>query len=445
LNKIQPGSDRQYFGVVLDKTNFYAEGGGQIYDTGYLNETFRVTNVQSSGGYVIHTGYFVDSEASISVGDVVTASPDFDRRQPIAANHTSTHMLNYALRKVLGEKCDQRGSYVEEERLRFDYSFNSQPKPEELKQVEEIVNELINKDLDVNSQSEQRVLAEKISGLRAMFGEYYPENVRVVSIGESLQNIRQNPEDTQWANYSIEFCGGTHLHKTSQAQRFIIVSEGSISSGVRRIEAFTRQKALDAEAEADRFQSRIQTVGSIKDDKEFGLEYSALSADVTKLKDISLLRKKKIQSEVEALYERKKKIDKEAEKIFLEEATKLGQEIVQQVTDSGDKVAVRVLQKEISRNYVNAIVKVIESSKTPVPLLLIGVGEGKEGVVASYYLAVPKAQSKTLSAKDWLGVVAPLLNGAGGGSPTFAQGSGKNVQNVDAAVNAGKEFALSKL
>jgi alanyl-tRNA synthetase len=441
VNKISAGSDRRYYAIVLDKTNFYAEGGGQIYDTGYLSEIFRVTNVQISAGYIAHSGYFVDSGASFSLGDTVSSVPDFDRRQPIAANHTATHMLNYALRRVLGEKCDQRGSYVEEDRLRFDYSYNTQPTPKDLKQVEEIVNDLISKDLDVHSQVEQRGVAEKITGLRAMFGEHYPENVRVVTIGQSLETIRQQPENADWANYSIEFCGGTHLHKTSHAQKFIIVTEGSISSGIRRIEAYTKQKAIDAEQEADRYQVRIKYVENIKDDKEFALEYSALSADVGKLKEISLLRKKDLVAQVEALYERKKKIDKDLEKVFLEEATKFGQDLVKRVGETGEKVIVEVLHKDITRNFVNAVVKVVDST----PVLLIGVGEGKDGKAANYYLAVPKALSSKLSAKEWLGVVAKELNGTGGGSPTFAQGSGKNVDNVQHAAQIGKEFALQKL
>jgi alanyl-tRNA synthetase len=433
------------YAVILDKTNFYAEGGGQIYDTGFLNEEFKVTNVQSSAGYVVHSGRFVDSEASFSVGDTVLCAPDFDRRQPIAANHTSTHMLNYALRKVLGEKCDQRGSFVEEDRFRFDYSYGSQPTVEQLKQVEDIVNDLITRDLDVHSQVEQKSIAEKINGLRAMFGEQYPENVRVVTIGQSLDNIRKNPESPDWINYSIEFCGGTHLHKTSQAQKFIIVTEGSISSGIRRIEAFTKQKALDAEQEADRYDARVQYVANIKDDKEFAQEYSTLSADIPRLKDIALLRKKKLVSDVEKLYERKKNIDKENEKMLLEEATRLGQTLVKKAADAGEKVIAELVQKEINRNYVNAVVKVVETSQNPVPVVLIGIAEGKDGKVASYYFAVPKDKSKTLSAKDWLGAVASVLNGTGGGSPTFAQGSGKNVDKVEEALRVAKEFALSKL
>ncbi|KAL0488984.1 alanine tRS, partial [Acrasis kona] len=394
VNHISFQSD-SYCAVILDKTNFYAEGGGQIYDTGFLSHAFQITNTQSSAGYVVHSGKLTDSESSLTVGQQVTCVPDFEKRLNTASNHTATHMLNYALRKVLGDKCDQKGSFVNQDGLRFDYTCSAQPKPSDLVQIEQIVNDLIRKNVQVNSRVARREQAEKIAGLRAMFGEYYPDEVRVVSIGVNNHDHMINaPDDEQWKQYSVEFCGGTHLQETSQAVNFVLISEGSISAGVRRIEAVTRSQAQSSQSEFEHFDARIKQVDSIdeNDSDAFVRDYTTLSADLLKLKNVGLINKLNLQQRAGVLYERRKQIAKAQEKILLDRAARLGNEHAADVNQS--KCLCISVDDSVSRAYCQAFAKNIK-----VPLLLIGNAEGKDNMVA-YFCSVPKGSK--LSAKEWV-------------------------------------------
>lgn len=199
------------FGVILDKTNFYAEQGGQEYDTGVIaidgQAEFKVGDVQVYNGYVMHVGQMEEGE--IKVGDEVTCTYDELRRWPIRNNHTGTHILNYALREVLGDHIDQKGSLVAPTKLRFDFSHGKSITQADLIKIESISNDWIKKAAPVYSKEMSLQEAYKIPGLRAVFGEAYPDPVRVVSIGYPLEEIAKNIESTEWRNASIEFCGGT--------------------------------------------------------------------------------------------------------------------------------------------------------------------------------------------------------------------------------------------
>lgn len=217
------------FGVLLDKTCFYAEQGGQENDTGSLSidgkAEFKVEDVQISNGYVLHIGRMEDGE--IKVGDEVTSLYDEvslrlneriivhqltknqQRRWPIRNNHTGTHILNFALREVLGDHIDQKGSLVAPSKLRFDFSHNKSIVVDDLIKIEDICNEWIKKAATVYAEDMPLAEAFKIPGLRAVFGEAYPDPVRVVSIGYPLEDIKKNIQDSKWRSTSIEFCGGT--------------------------------------------------------------------------------------------------------------------------------------------------------------------------------------------------------------------------------------------
>lgn len=178
-------------GVILDKTPFYAQAGGQIYDTGVLSTasfSLDVDSVESYAGYVMHMGPI--TRGSIKVGDSVKSEVDYVRRSKIAPNHTMTHVLNFALRKVLGATVDQRGSLVDETRLRFDFTANKAIKPEQLAEVEAICDDIIKQNLEVFTQNSPQAHAKRIQGLRAVFGETYPDFVRVVSIGQEIAPVR---------------------------------------------------------------------------------------------------------------------------------------------------------------------------------------------------------------------------------------------------------------
>ena len=247
------------FGILLDRTNFYAEQGGQQFDTGTLTidgvADFAVEDVQVFGGYVLHIGYL--KYGALSLNDVVVCSYDELRRWPMRNNHTATHVLNYGLREVIGSIVDQKGSLVAPEKLRFDYSCKNAPTPDELEKVEKIANDFISKNQPIYSKEVPLQVAKSINGLRAVFGEVYPDPVRVVSVGAPIETLVADPSNSKWSETSIEFCGGTHVQKTSDIKRFAILEESSLAKGIRRIVAVTGDEAFQFQMAANEFQEKI--------------------------------------------------------------------------------------------------------------------------------------------------------------------------------------------
>lgn len=231
-----------YVGLVLDKSSFYAEAGGQEADLGTIsllaqdgNEgVFEVTDVQTYGGYLLHTGRV--TKGSLGVGSTVNCAVDYERRRLVTPNHSMTHVLNAALRQVLGDGVDQRGSLCNDEKLRFDFSHKKAMTADELRATEEICQQVVADGLEVTSDVMPLAQAKEIDGVRAVFGEVYPDPVRVVCIGS----------DT-----SVEFCGGNHVDNTAEAGAFVIVEETAVAKGIRRITAVTRESASEAIAEGE--------------------------------------------------------------------------------------------------------------------------------------------------------------------------------------------------
>jgi alanyl-tRNA synthetase len=282
------------FGVILNTTSFYYESGGQIFDTGKLivksvsgaaDVTLKVTNCQVYGGYVVHICEVDGSTpVSVRVGDTVECQVDYDRRGYVAPNHTMTHVLNYAIRKVLmGDAdmdavsakgtCDQKGSLVDADKARFDFLWNGALSAQEIKEVETIVNQQIASAVPVYAKNVPLADAKKICSLRSVFGERYPDPVRVLSVGVDVDVLISQPDNTEWKNHSVEFCGGTHLTNTSQAEDFVIIEESGIAKGIRRIVGLTRKGAAQARANAADILRRL---GEMKD-MAAGPELNALS------------------------------------------------------------------------------------------------------------------------------------------------------------------------
>ncbi len=207
--------------ILLDRTNFYAEMGGQIGDAGDLRASgggiFDVKTTRAVGGYVLHIGRI--RAGKLRVTDTVTTLVHGGRDRT-EKNHTTTHLANWALREVLGDDVQQKGSLVDPEKLRFDFSHGKALADEELARVETLVNEGIGKKLPVYAEVAPQEQALKIHGLRAVFGEKYPPMVRVVSVGVSVKDLLENPGNPKWRDYSIEFCGGTHLANAGDAETF---------------------------------------------------------------------------------------------------------------------------------------------------------------------------------------------------------------------------------
>ena len=246
-------------GLILDRTNFYAEQGGQEYDTGKIVidgvAELDVQNVQVYAGYVLHTGHV--KYGNLAVGDEVICEYDELRRWPIRNNHTGTHILNYALREILGDGIDQKGSLVAADRLRFDFSHKSGVSDSDLQKIEDESTSYIRQNCGVYATDVPLAIAREIEGVRAVFGETYPDPVRVVSVGVEVEELLKNIKDPKWRKVSIEFCGGTHVQKTGDIKDLIIIEESGIAKGIRRIIAFTGEDAHRVQREADSFDERL--------------------------------------------------------------------------------------------------------------------------------------------------------------------------------------------
>jgi alanyl-tRNA synthetase len=249
----------EQFGIILDKTNFYAEQGGQENDTGKLlidgEAELDVQNVQSYAGYILHTGYM--TYGSFKTGDAIICEYDELRRHPIRNNHTGTHILNFALRAVLGDDINQKGSLVAPEKLRFDFSHKAAVSDKELAEVETKSTSYIRQNSPVYSLEVPLATAKNIKGVRAVFGETYPDPVRVVSVGVPVEQLLEDVHNPEWENVSVEFCGGTHVDKTGEIKELIVLEEGGIAKGIRRIIAVTGQAAHEVQRVAQEFSDEL--------------------------------------------------------------------------------------------------------------------------------------------------------------------------------------------
>ena len=329
------------FGVLLDKTNFYAESGGQEFDTGRLVvddvAEVDVRNVQSYGRYVLHTGFI--KYGSLSVGDEVLAEYDELRRQSIRMNHTGTHVLNFALREVLGEEVDQKGSLVAPDKLRFDFSHKAGVTDEELKNIEEISNRYIADDKEVFASDVNLPTARQIEGVRAVFGETYPDPVRVVSIGMAVDKLVSDVDAKDWRNYSIEFCGGTHVDRTGEIKELLVLEESGIAKGIRRIVAVTGQDAVAARRDASDFEEeRLVRLERMPFSHEKEQLIKETQSELPKL-TISTLAKRAFTQRFEKVAKDTLKEQKEIQKVQVEAVVNLVKTHFEQNKDSTSFVA----------------------------------------------------------------------------------------------------------
>ena len=265
---------------------------------------FEVTNVQVFNGYVLHIGQL--KYGRLSVGDSVVSSYDELRRWPLRNNHTATHILNFALRETLGDHIDQKGSLVAPTKLRFDFSHKAQIPIPELERIERMSIDWIKKNVKVFSKDLTLPLAQKIPGLRAVFGEVYPDPVRVVTLEYDVDEIAKDVENPKWRSTSIEFCGGTHVARTGDIKDFIITEESGIAKGIRRIVAVTGHEAQDVTRVADTFEARITQVELLKG-KAKDTALKTVTVELGQA-DISLLRKSGMRDRLTTL---RKAFDKE--------------------------------------------------------------------------------------------------------------------------------------
>jgi alanyl-tRNA synthetase len=293
----------EQLGLILDRTNFYAEQGGQENDSGKIVidgvAELAVEDVQIYAGYVLHTGYI--KYGAFSVGDEVLCEYDELRRWPIRNNHTGTHILNFGLREVLGDGIDQKGSLVAQEKLRFDFSHKSAVSDPDLQKIEDICTGYIRQNCAVYTKEVPLAIAHEIQGVRAVFGETYPDPVRVVSVGVELEEILKDVKDPQWEKISIEFCGGTHVAKTGDIKDLVILEESGIAKGIRRIIAVTGEDAHEVQRVAGEFDERLTRLEKMEHGPKKEVEAKLIQTDLNHL-TISALTKSKFRERFAVLH-----------------------------------------------------------------------------------------------------------------------------------------------
>eukprot|EP01112_Ceratiomyxa_fruticulosa_P000131 TRINITY_DN1014_c0_g1_i1.p1 TRINITY_DN1014_c0_g1~~TRINITY_DN1014_c0_g1_i1.p1 ORF type:complete len:964 (-),score=273.64 TRINITY_DN1014_c0_g1_i1:91-2982(-) len=444
-------TDKDLIGLVFDKTNFYAEQGGQIYDTGFAllqghsDPSFHIEEVQSFGGFVLHMGRIASPHAtSLKVGDPVILHVDHARRSPIKSNHTSTHMVNFALRKVLGEGVDQRGSLVDHVKFRFDFSHGKALSAEQLEKVDQIVGDMIAKELHVHAKEVSLALAKKIRGLRAVFGEVYPDPVRVVSIGRSVDELLENPNNDEWSNLSIEFCGGTHLSNTSQADFFHIIQEEALSAGVRRITAVTGQAARDSRRDSLALKERVA--------KAHSLSGPALTKETTEIVQqldkavIPAADRIYLRGQIEALHEKVRSHAKAGKANQNEEAQKYADTVLQDLAKSVSLYHIGVLPSFDNPALVLAAKAIIEGAPSNPAVLFISPNEEKKVInIVAQVKPGSEAALKGIKANEWTNVTAQSCGGKGGGKPDVGNGAGKDLSKVNDAITAAENYVKSIL
>lgn len=386
--------------VFLDHTPFYAESGGQVGDHGTLktkNGTVTITDcIKVVGGKITHIGQV--SEGSVSVGDQVVASLDWERRMATARNHSTTHLLQKALRTILGTHVEQAGSYVSAERLRFDFTHFTAMTDEELKAVETMVNNAIFASYDINA-NEMSIDEARNKGAMALFGEKYGDVVRVVDMG----------------GYSVELCGGAHLTNTAQAGSFKILSENGVAAGVRRIEAVTGTEAL----------KHYQT-----QEDELKEVCRMVKATPTKL-----------LARVEQLVAEQKELEKELEKLKAKMAGGVADDILNSKIDIN---GVSVLVAEIKDMDGNGMRTLGDQLKNKLGSGIVVLAGGAEGKVNLMVMATDDAVAKGAHAGNIIKEAAAVCGGGGGGRPNMAQAGGKDATKITAALEKAKEVIAAQ-
>lgn len=377
--------------IVTDKTPFYAEMGGQTGDVGVINingnSVMVVNTIKTVDGYYMHE--VKTSAAAVKLGDAVTMSVDKTVRMSVCRNHTATHILDKALRDVLGSHVAQAGSLVEADRLRFDFSHFEAMTAEQIKETERIVNQKILECIDVNVQELPIDEAKKLGAI-ALFGEKYGDVVRVVSVGD----------------YSIEFCGGTHLANTAQCGLFKIVSEGGVAAGVRRIEAITGKGVLEY----------IES-----NDKLIASTAAALKTNL--LGEID----KKAESAMERNRELEKQIDGFKEKMA---AAKVSN-IMAGIKHIGE---INLLTAQVDGMGVDEMKSMADKVKAEVENSVAVMGAQTDGKITFVAMASKDAVKMGVHCGNIIKEITAVAGGRGGGKPDMAQGGGADASKIDDAL-----------
>ena len=454
--------------VVLDRTPFYAESGGQVGDTGWLkgpSGKFQVTDTQKNGDVFVHVGRL--TEGVINEGETVTATVDSGRRDAIRRADSATHVLHYALQQNLGEHAQQRGSKVTDDLLRFDFSNLTAVSAEQLARIEKETIEKIQAGAPIRAEILPLKQAKQL-GAMMLFGEKYPDPVRMISIGD----------------FSKELCGGTHLSDVQEVAGFEIISEESVSSGTRRIQAFTGQRAQEHQQEIQKSANEIanslgvnvleiptavtalaekvkdlkkQLGAGKKSEREHSKNPNVGKPVATKaekqpgyleIRDTLKSTAQRLNIPLKELADRVSAMKEDVIKLTqqLEQLSKSSQIDVDHLIESADEVGdIKVIVKEVpnaSPAIMRQLIDQIRKKTKPVAIFFAtSPGAGKVLLTAGISRDL---MDRGLSAGDWIREIAPIVGGGGGGKPDLAQAGGKSPEKIGAALQQASEYMKAK-
>ncbi|GAB5380256.1 MAG: alanine--tRNA ligase [Aliiglaciecola sp.] len=395
VEQLAPGQNGM---VVLSETPFYAESGGQVGDTGFIHANdgqFVVMDTVKLNDAVSHKG---KSNTVLKVGDSVETQVDSKRRAAIKLNHSATHLMHAALKNILGDHVNQKGSLVDEQRLRFDFSHFEAMTAEQLVEIEDMVNEQIRQNHTLSTQL-MGLEEAKASGAMALFGEKYDDDVRVVTMGP----------------FSMELCGGTHVNRTGDIGLFKIVSESGIASGVRRIEAVTGEAALELVQQQANLISRLSSL--------FKTEQS------------------KLEQRVGFVLEHNKELEKGIEKLKQQLANQAGSDLASKIIEIK---GVKVLSTKVEGVEAKALRMMVDDLKNQIGSGIIVLGLANEEKV-SVIVGVTKDLTNQIKAGDLVNYVAGQVGGKGGGRPDMAQAGGNMPDKLDPAIASVRTWIEEKL
>lgn len=385
--------------IVLDKTPFYGESGGQVGDSGQITTdfcNFVVNDTQKYGQVFGHIGQLVSG--NLSVGDHISAQIDTQRRNAITLNHSATHLLHSALREVLGDHVAQKGSLVSENLLRFDFSQPEAISKNQLEEIERIINQKIRENILITTNI-MDIESAKQQGAMALFGEKYGDLVRVVGMSD----------------FSIELCGGTHVKQTGEIGLFKCIAESAVAAGIRRIEAITGENAIKL------LQQQQQILNQ--------------SAELLKADSSGLVEK------IQQLQDRNKKTEKELEQLKEKLASEMGNELVKQV----QKIkGVNVLVQHLDNVEVKALRTMADDLKNQLGSAVIAFATQSDDKV-NLIVSVTSDLTKQLNANELVGIMANAVGGKGGGRADMAMAGGSKPENIPGALNLAMDWIQEKL
>ncbi|NXX97199.1 SYAM protein, partial [Centropus bengalensis] len=433
----------QRCGVILDRTNFYAEQGGQASDQGYMirlgqqDVLFPVKSVHLCGGYVIHE---VTAVETLRAGDRVQLFVDEAQRLACMTNHTATHLLNFALRQVLGDNTEQRGSHVTSEQLRFDFNVKGPVTVEQLQQVEQVVQDVIKRNEDVHMAEIPLTLARRVQGLRTV-DEEYPDPVRIVSLGVPVESVLACNSEAALQT-SVELCCGTHLLQTGAVEDVAIISERQLAKGVSRVIAVTGRQAKQAREVGQCLAMEVDSVSLRMKQRNTSIpEMQNLSREVGQLTKvvnstaIPQWQRKELQTILKAL---QRAANTAIKKLEVQQAEKKAQSLLAKHSNQP------VIIDTVPADSLSILMKVVNElcDKSPGSSVLLLSPQASGEVLCA--CQVSKNYLPMFSAADWAVAVCTQMEGKAGGSPVVAKGSG-NAKGMQGALTTALEFAQSKL